>query len=74
VGVKTALGAQTMMEQIRGGAQKAKEMIGGLSESMSQQVAAIQQLSAALTNVSEMSQSISAATEEQWPQIGALPQ
>ena len=64
-GVKTARGAQTMMEQIRGGAQKAKEMIASLSESMSQQVAAVQQLSTALTNVSEMSQSISAATEEQ---------
>jgi methyl-accepting chemotaxis protein len=64
-GVKTALSAQTMMEQIRGGAQKAKEMIGSLAESMSQQVAAVQQLSTALTNISEMSQSISAATEEQ---------
>src|SRR5208337_4797123 len=37
-GVKTAMGSQTMMGQIRGGAQKAKEMIGSLSESMSQQV------------------------------------
>jgi methyl-accepting chemotaxis protein len=64
-GVKTSLSAQTTMEQIRGGAQTAKEMIGSLSESMSQQVAAVQQLSAALTNVSEMSQSISASTEEQ---------
>jgi methyl-accepting chemotaxis protein len=64
-GVKTALGAQAMMEQIRVGAQQAKEMIGSLTESMSKQVAAVQQLSTALTNVSEMSQSISAATEEQ---------
>ena len=64
-GVKTSRSAQTMMEQIRGGAQKAKEMIASLSESMSQQVAAVQQLSTALNNVSEMSQSISAATEEQ---------
>ena len=64
-GVKTALGAQAMMEEIRGGAQKAKEMIGGLSQSISQQVAAVQQLSTALASVSEMSQSISAATEEQ---------
>ena len=31
-----------MMEQIRSGAQKAKDMIGSLSESMSQQVAAVQ--------------------------------
>jgi methyl-accepting chemotaxis protein len=64
-GVKTAMGAQAMMEQIRSGAQKAKDMIGSLSESMSQQVTAVQQLSTALSNVSEMSQSISAATEEQ---------
>jgi methyl-accepting chemotaxis protein len=64
-GVKTALSAQTMMEQIRVGAQTTNEMVGGLSESMSQQVAAVQHLSTALTNVSEMSQSISAATEEQ---------
>ena len=64
-GVKTALSAQTMMEQIRVGAQTANEMVGSLSESMSQQVAAVKQLSTALTNVSEMSQSISAATEEQ---------
>ena len=42
-GVKTAQGAQTMMEQIRAGAQKAKEMIVSLSESMSQQVTAVQQ-------------------------------
>ena len=64
-GVKTALGAQAMMDQIRIGAQKAKETVGSLSESMTQQVAAVQQLSTALSNVSEMSQSISASTEEQ---------
>ena len=64
-GVKTAQGAQTMMEQIRSGAQKAKETIDSLSESMSQQVEAVKELSKALSDVSEMSQSISAATEEQ---------
>ncbi len=64
-GVKTALSAQGMMEQIRAGAQTAKEKVGALSDSMSQQVAAVQQLTTALSNVSEMSQSISAATEEQ---------
>ncbi len=64
-GVKSALGAQSMMEHIRVGAQKAKETIVGLSESMSQQVSAVHQLASALTNMSEMSQSISAATEEQ---------
>jgi len=64
-GVKTAMGSQSAMEQIREASDKVKTMIGGLSESMTQQVAAVHQLASALTNVSEMSQSISAATEEQ---------
>ncbi|HET6484817.1 MAG TPA: methyl-accepting chemotaxis protein, partial [Spirochaetia bacterium] len=64
-GVKTALGSQQAMEQIRDASQKVKGMIVSLSDSMNQQVAAIRQLSAALENVSEMSASISAATEEQ---------
>ncbi len=64
-GVKTAVGSQVGMEQIRSASQKVKDMIGALTDSMSQQVAAIHQLAASLTNVSEMSQSISAATEEQ---------
>ena len=64
-GVKTAHGSQNAMEQIRDASQQVKDMIGGLSESMSQQVAAVHQLAEALSNVSEMSQSISAATEEQ---------
>jgi methyl-accepting chemotaxis protein len=64
-GVETARGSQMAMEQIRGASQKVKEMIGGLSESMTQQVAAVKELSSALSSVSEMSQSISAATEEQ---------
>ena len=64
-GVQTALGSRAAMEQIREGAQKTKDMIGSLSESMTQQVAAIHQLAGALNNVSEMSLSISAATEEQ---------
>jgi methyl-accepting chemotaxis protein len=64
-GVKSATGAQTVMEQIRAGALKTKETIVGLTESMNQQVAAVKELAAALGNVSEMSQSISAATEEQ---------
>jgi methyl-accepting chemotaxis protein len=63
--VNTALGSQEAMEQIRDASQKVKDMIGALSESMGQQVAAIHQLATALGNVSEMSQSISAATEEQ---------
>jgi methyl-accepting chemotaxis protein len=64
-GVETAKGSQTAMEQIRAASQKVKEMIGGLSESMTQQVEAVKELSKALSSVSEMSQSISAATEEQ---------
>jgi hemerythrin-like metal-binding protein len=64
-GVKTAMRSQSAMEQIREASGKVKDMIGGLSESMSQQVAAARQLATALTNVSQMSQSISAATEEQ---------
>jgi methyl-accepting chemotaxis protein len=64
-GVETAKGSQTAMEQIRAASQQVKEMINGLSESMTQQVEAVKELSKALSNVSEMSQSISAATEEQ---------
>ena len=64
-GVKTATGSQSAMEQIRGASQQVKEMIAGLSESMTQQVEAVKELSKALQNVSEMSQSISAATEQQ---------
>ncbi len=64
-GVETAKGSQTAMEQIRVASQKVKEMISGLSESMTQQVEAVKELAKALESVSEMSQSISAATEEQ---------
>jgi methyl-accepting chemotaxis protein len=64
-GVKTAQGSQMAMEQIRDASLKVKDMINALSESMTQQVAAVHQLASALTGVSEMSQSISAATEEQ---------
>ena len=64
-GVETAKGSQTAMEQIRTASQTVKDMIAGLSVSMTQQVEAVKELSKALGNVSEMSQSISAATEEQ---------
>jgi methyl-accepting chemotaxis protein len=64
-GVETAKGSQTAMEQIRAASQKVKEMINGLSDSMTQQVESVKELSKALSSVSEMSQSISAATEEQ---------
>jgi len=64
-GVGTATGSQAAMEEIRGSAQKTREMISGLTEAMEQQVSAVRELSRALESVSEMSQSISAATEEQ---------
>jgi methyl-accepting chemotaxis protein len=64
-GVEKAKGSQTGMEQIRQASMTAKEMIAGLSESMTQQVEAVNELSKALRNISEMSQSISTATEEQ---------
>jgi methyl-accepting chemotaxis protein len=64
-GVDTARGSQAAMEQIRAASQQVREMIGGLSESMTQQVAAVKELAKALGSVSEMSQNISAATEEQ---------
>ena len=64
-GVETAKGSQVAMEQIRAASQTVKDMIAGLSDSMTQQVGAVKELSKALGNVSEMSQSISAATEEQ---------
>lgn len=61
----TARGSQSAMEQIRATSQTVREMIAALSTSMSEQVAAVQELSKALENVDEMSQSISAATEQQ---------
>jgi methyl-accepting chemotaxis protein len=64
-GVETAQGSQKAMEQIRDASQKVKEMIAGLSDSMTQQVSAVKELATALGSVSDMSQSISAATEEQ---------
>jgi methyl-accepting chemotaxis protein len=64
-GVEIANSSQGAMEQIREASQKVKDMIGGLTEGMQQQVGAIKELATALQNVSEMSQSISAATEEQ---------
>ncbi len=64
-GVETAVGSQRAMEQIRAASQKVKEMIAGLSDSMTQQVSAVKEMAKALSSISEMSQSISAATEEQ---------
>ena len=44
-GVETAKGSQGAMEQIRGASQQVKEMIVSLADSMSQQVAAVKELS-----------------------------
>jgi methyl-accepting chemotaxis protein len=64
-GIETAKGSQAAMQQIQEASRTVKEMIAGLSVSMTQQVDAVKELSNALHSVSEMSQSISAATEEQ---------
>ena len=64
-GVKTAKSSQMAMEQIRSASQQVNETITALAESMGRQVSAITELSRALTNVSQMSQGISSATEEQ---------
>jgi len=64
-GVEVAQGSRSAMEQIRAVSQKVKDLIAGLSESMSRQVGAVRDLSNSLSGVSEKSQSISAATEEQ---------
>lgn len=64
-GVETASASQGAMGEIRAASEKVKDMISGLSASMTQQVGAVKELAQALESVSEMSQSISAATEEQ---------
>ena len=64
-GVETAQSSKAAMEHIRDSSQKVQEMIGGLSVTMDQQVAAITELTRTLKNVNEMSQGISAATAEQ---------
>ncbi|MGA2642490.1 MAG: HAMP domain-containing methyl-accepting chemotaxis protein [Spirochaetia bacterium] len=64
-GVETAQGSKGVMEQIRAASERVRQMIAGLSESISDQVEAVKELSRSLENVKEMSMSISAATEEQ---------
>jgi methyl-accepting chemotaxis protein len=64
-GVETAQGSQSAMEQIRSTSEKVREMITGLSQSMRQQLASVNELAKALSNINEMSRNISAATEEQ---------
>ena len=64
-GVRTAKTSQMTMELIRAASQQVNETITALAESMGQQVSVITDLSRALANVTEMSQGISTATEEQ---------
>jgi methyl-accepting chemotaxis protein len=64
-GVEMAQGSKGAMEQIRAASEKVKQMIAGLTESMSQQVVAVADFAKALENFNEISQSISAATVEQ---------
>ncbi len=64
-GVERAQGSQGAMEKIRVASQKVKDMIVALSQSMSQQVSAVKELTKSLENVNVMSQNISAATEQQ---------
>jgi methyl-accepting chemotaxis protein len=64
-GVKTAQGSQLAMTQIREASEQVNATVAGLTEAMTQQVAAGKELARALENVNEMSHSISAATQEQ---------
>jgi methyl-accepting chemotaxis protein len=64
-GVQIAQGSKGAMEQIRESSQQVKDMIVGLKDAMNAQVDAVKELAGALENVSNMSQSISAATGEQ---------
>jgi methyl-accepting chemotaxis protein len=64
-GVKTAQGSQLAMTQIREASEQVNATVAGLTEAMTQQVAAGKELARSLENVNEMSHSISAATQEQ---------
>jgi methyl-accepting chemotaxis protein len=64
-GVEKAKRSQLAMEQIRAASQKVKDMILGLSESITLQVNAAKEMAGSLKSVSEMSQNITAATSEQ---------
>jgi methyl-accepting chemotaxis protein len=64
-GVEKARRSQLAMEQIRAASQKVKDMILGLSDSITLQVNAAKEMAGSLQSVSEMSQNITAATSEQ---------
>jgi methyl-accepting chemotaxis protein len=64
-GVEKARRSQLAMEQIRAASQKVKDMILGLSESISLQMNAAKEMAGSLSTINEMSQNITAATAEQ---------
>ncbi len=64
-GVEKARRSQLAMEQIRAASQRVKDMIMGLSESISLQMNAAREMAGSLSTVSEMSRAITAATAEQ---------
>ncbi len=64
-GVEIAHGALAAMEAIIEGAQKTNRMVEALASDMGQQINAIQEMGKATDSIAEMSQSISAATEQQ---------
>ena len=65
VGVQSARDSQEAMERMRASSQRVQEMIAELAGSLTGQVRSVKELSQALGNINEMSQSISAATEQQ---------
>ena len=64
-GVEIAQAALEAMRAIIAGAEKSNRMVAALASDIEQQVGSIQELNKATGSISEMSQSISAATEEQ---------
>jgi len=64
-GVETAKGSREAIDQIRAASEQVSSMITRLSDIITQQVDAVKELARALLEVREMSESISAATEEQ---------
>jgi len=64
-GVKIAQGALIAMEAIIDGAKKTYGVVAALSSDIETQISAIAEMSKATESIAEMSQSISAATEEQ---------
>jgi len=64
-GVERAKSSEQTMRQIREASEKVSQMIGGVTETMALQVETITELARELANVTNVSRSISASTEEQ---------